>query len=288
MEAPAMATTFLRGLHMLELVDFHGSVTITSLARLMEVDKATASRMVSAAHSDGWVVRVDGKVAIGPRASMLGQSNVAGESIRMAEPLVHAVCGVTGLLTQAIGLIGGVGVVLATAMPGGRRLPYGLTTRMPLWAGAAGKVLASQMSDETVRAVLPEKFPLIEDVMDEIATPAMLAQVMSQISIAAGDYDQDPGDCADYPSTGVSTVDDLLPQLAQIRRTGSFLDRREIGPESSCIAVPWIRPGMVAAIACVSTVPGMAASGHIAERTLRAAASSGATRSAIVAAAAEA
>src|ERR1700753_3256473 len=101
-----MSKTLMRGLALLETIDQHGPLTVMELVRDTRIDKSIVSRTLTALEREGWVVRNEGKVELGPRAALLGHSSQAAMAVRRAEPLVHAVAGVTGLLTQAYGLVG--------------------------------------------------------------------------------------------------------------------------------------------------------------------------------------
>jgi DNA-binding IclR family transcriptional regulator len=277
-----VSSTLLRGLRLLETVDFYGPLSISALARHLGVDKATASRMVAACEPEGWLARDADGVRIGPRAAMLGQDAVAGQSLRLAEPLVHAVCGVTGLLTQALGLVGRSAVVLASAAQGGARFPYGLTTRFPLWISASGKVVASQLSPAQLDAMLPaDPLPGPAELVDQIAPAAIIESFLAAFGFESTELGSAAG------STLVTTRADLDAQLAGIVRDGVFLDRAELLPQTSCIAVPWPQPGLPATLVTITTPAVVAEHRPLIERTLRAAASPGATRESIVAAAAE-
>jgi DNA-binding IclR family transcriptional regulator len=278
-----VSSTLLRGLRLLETVDFYGPLSISALARRLGVDKATTSRMVAACEPDGWLVREADGVRIGPRAAMLGQDAAAGQALRLAEPLVHAVCGVTGLLTQAVALVGQSGVVLASASPGGGRFPYGLTTRFPIWLSAAGKVIASQLTPAKRDSLLPpDPFPELAEVIESIAPAPVLETFLSAFERSGA---EEPTPRPD--STLVGDRAALTQQLEGIQRDGVFQDRGEVLPGASCIAVPWPASGVTAALSTIGSSAAVEGSAGLIERTLRAAARSGATRESIVAAAAE-
>jgi DNA-binding IclR family transcriptional regulator len=277
-----VSSTLLRGLRLLETVDFYGPLSISALARQLGVDKATASRMVAACEPDGWLVRDADGVRIGPRAAMLGQDAAAVQAVRVAEPLVHAVSGVTGLLTQAVGLVGRSGVVLASAGPTDTHFPYGLTTRLPLWLTAAGKVIASQLPAGRLGAILPDDpFPPLSEVIQSIAPVSVLETFLSGFGLADGG-----GAVSGEESTLVGDRAALQRQLDAIERDGVFVDRGEVVPGASCIAVPWPRTGVVASLSSVGPVGTVGEKAVLVTRTLRAAARPGATRESIVAAAA--
>ncbi len=91
----------MRGLELLETIDVHGSLTITELARLTSMDKSAVSRMVSACEPDGWVVRDNGRISMGPRAALLGHSSPSAEFVRNAASVVETIAGVTGMQSSA-------------------------------------------------------------------------------------------------------------------------------------------------------------------------------------------
>ena len=69
-----MSSTFIRGLALLETIDLYGPITVTELAQRTGVDKSTVSRTLAACEPDGWVVRTEGRVALGPRE--IGRAHV--------------------------------------------------------------------------------------------------------------------------------------------------------------------------------------------------------------------
>ncbi|MDQ2837561.1 MAG: MarR family transcriptional regulator [Actinomycetota bacterium] len=273
-----MSQSFIRGLRLLETVDFHGPLSVSQLARRLQIDKATVSRMVAACEQDGWLARDAAGIRIGPRSAMLGQGAPAGESVRAAEPLVHAICGVTGQLTQAVGLVGAHCVALALAGPLGYQLPYGLTTRFPLWLSAGSKVVAAQLTETDLDRLLPaDPFPAVAEVLAQLAPPAVLAD----FSDALGGSAEPVG-----ASTLAADRAELADQLEQIRRDGVFVDRAELLPATSCVAVPWSRPGLAAGLVCIGPAGPITEHRQLIERTLRAAALPHADRESIVTAAA--
>jgi DNA-binding IclR family transcriptional regulator len=277
-----MSRTLLRGLKMLELLDFYGPSTVTELAERLQVDKATASRLASACIPEGWVVRENGRVLVGPRAALLGQSNPIATTLRGAEPLVHGVCGVTGLLTQVVVVLGGHGVILANSSPGRIQFPAGLTSRMPLWATAAGKVLAAQLTRPQLDRLLPaEPFPAPSELTEPVADPSVLVEVLAELGGGM------PSGWSSSADTLVRTRAELDRDLNLIRAAGRFRDVSEMGPGISCLAVPWPQPGLAAAMVCIGTIVALDRDEPMVERALRAAVAPGATRGDIVAAAAK-
>ena len=258
-----MATTFLRGLALLEAVD-NGISTISDLARSLDVDKATASRLVTAAERDGWLTRSGRVIAIGPRAALLGQSSPTSLAVRAAEPLVRTIAGITGLLTQAYALIGSRAVVLATAGWPGMSIPGGLGVSTPLWASAGGKVIAAQLEPADLARVLPpdplpsapgEQIPA--GIVEQICAHYGLLPVFSPPSSA---------------STAARTRAELFELLAEVRATGCYTDRDELIPGLSCHAVAWPRPGLVSALVVVGRVRDQRERGELIHALLQAAA----------------
>ncbi len=155
-----MSKTFLSRLAMLEVLDAAGPLTISELARRSGLDVAVVSRTVAACEGDGWLARVGGKVTIGPRATLLGHASPFADVIAGAAPLVHAVAGVTGLLTHAYSLIGASSVLIAAGPGRGPGIPPGLAARAPLHATAAGHAIAVQLDPARLDALLPpEPYP---------------------------------------------------------------------------------------------------------------------------------
>src|ERR1700679_1315250 len=143
-----MSKTLMRGLALLETIDLRGPMTVMELARESGVDKSIVSRIVTALERDGWVARHAAKIEGGPRAALLGHPSQPSRAVRRAEPLVHAIAGVTGLLTQAYGLIGPRAVVLASAGGRGVDAQAGLGSEGPLDVTAAGKTIAAQLEPD--------------------------------------------------------------------------------------------------------------------------------------------
>jgi IclR family acetate operon transcriptional repressor len=270
-----MSKTFMRGLALLETIDLHGPLTVTELARHSGVDKSIVSRTITACEIDGWVVRSAGKVALGPRAALLGRSSAAEAAVRHAEPLVQALAGVTGLLTQAYALVGARAVLIASA---GASIPVGIGTGLPLFATAAGKVIAAQLTDsELDRRLPPEPFP------DAVAEVASLAGFEPLSNTLLAPSKESPS----APSKAARDRRQLAKQLEIVRRDGLATDAGEIDPALGCIAVPWPgQPSMPAALACMGSPASLATGEVLVKTVLAAAAGPAATREEIVASAA--
>lgn len=267
-----MPTSLLRGLAVLELVDRYGPIGITDLARRVGADKASVSRLVAAAEVEGWFARQDGKVVLGPRAALLGQATPTSLVVRQAEPLVHAVAGVTGLLTQAVALVGRHAVALTSAagpgVPAGARLDF----PMPLWAGAAGKVIAAQLGAEALDELLPAgPYPDPQTILPDYRSSAIVAALFERSSVPDA-----------RSRTVVSTRRALDRQLAAIRRSGSFREYAELHAASGCIAVHWPQDGLSAALVCIGFLAEIEVAADRIEAILRAAALPGASAADVV------
>ncbi len=271
-----MSRTFLRGLALLEVLDEIGSIGISDLARRLGSDKGAVSRMVTACESDGWVVRRAGKVELGPRAALLGQSSATSRLVRHVEPIAHAVAGVTGLLVQVSSLVGAKVISIATASGEDRAMPSGLDNRLPLWAGAAGKIVAAQLDPRRLDALLPPS-PYPDPQVGNLADETVGDEVF-------GGGTPHPR----FATTLVHTRADLERQLARIRIDGGFEEHGEIHPNGACVGVIWPESALPTALVCIGTHAIIAARRELLLVTLRAAVRSGATRGDVVTATASA
>lgn len=139
-----------RALSVLDAVDRHDPMGVTELARLLSLDKAVVSRLVAMFEAEGWVVRENGKVALGPRSALLGIETPAARLIGRAQQLTHALAGVTGMNAIAVQLVGIHAICIATAP--GRDQDYsikeiGVRDSFPFWERATGRAAASLMEE---------------------------------------------------------------------------------------------------------------------------------------------
>jgi DNA-binding IclR family transcriptional regulator len=239
-----MSKTLMRGLALLETIDQQGPLTVMELVRDTQIEKSIVSRTLTALEREGWVVRNDAKVELGPRAALLGHSSPAALAVRRAEPLVHAVAGVTGLLTQAYGLVGSRALVLAAAGGRGPSTAVGLGSEVPLFATAAGKTVAAQLAaDDLGRRLPPEPFP---DPAEELAKLAGYPPIAGAVLRAP----EEPLATTGAVATGRGQLD---TQLEEVRRSGLARDDGELHPQMGCIAVPWPQPGLPGALACMGS-----------------------------------
>ena len=273
-----MSKTLLNRLAMLEVLDLAGPLTVTELARRSGLDVTVVSRTVAACEPGGWLVRLDGKVALGPRCTLLGHNGPAADVIARAAPLVHAVAGVTGLLTHAYGLVGGDAVQIASAAGREPTLPPGLAVQAPLYATAGGRAIAAQLDPDRLSPLLPaEPYPDAAAVFASMTGAA--AEAFAAVrSRAAG------------PARGGRPLArdraELEAQLDAIRRDQVALDEGSLEPATACIAVPWPQPALPAALICLGPTDTLLSDLPFIRHALAAAGRPGATPREVVAAAA--
>lgn len=273
-----MSKTLVRGLDLLEAVDFYGPLSAADLSRRLGWDKATVSRAIKACVQLGWLERIDSRICIGPRASLLGKDNGAGQAALSAQPIVHAVSGVTGLLTQAYVLVGTSAMAIASATP--TPWPPMPHIRLPLWAAAGGKVIAAQLDAADLSTRLPpEPYPTVSEILDTIAPPDAVATVMGGHPVGA----TTTSDLA-LPSVRDRTAFDR--QLRRIQSDGRCVELGEIVP-LGCVAVPWPVAGAVASLAVLGPIEEIIDRVDAITAVLKAATLVGASRDTIVSAAAE-
>jgi DNA-binding IclR family transcriptional regulator len=266
-----MSKTLLNRLAMFETLDACGPLTITELARRSGLDVTVVSRTVSACEPDGWLIRLGGRVALGPRCTLLGHSGPAADVIAAAAPLVHAVAGVTGLLTQAYGLVGTQSLLIATAVGRGRTPPVGLAVKAPLYATAAGRAIAVQLDPARLDALLPaEPFP------DAVSVVAAMTGTSADLLFTH------PDQASGAEPVLATNRAQLAAQLDAIRAERIATDAGSLDPAIHCVAVPWPQPDFPAALACLGSAETLASNAILVRRTLAAAAQPGATPGDIV------
>jgi DNA-binding IclR family transcriptional regulator len=272
-----MSSTLIRGLSLLEAIDLSGPITVMDLVRLTGVDKSMVSRTLRALEGDGWVVRDHGKVEVGPRAALLGHASTGARMLREAEPLVHAVAGVTGMLTQVYGLVGTRAVVLAAAGGRGPETLAGLASSVPLHLTAAGMTVASQLPTEELDPRLPrEPYP---DPVAEFAGQASFDSIVGAVGV--------PVDASSPPGVRFARDRAELDRLLDpIRREGIAFDRAEVFPPVGCISLAWTNAALPAAFVCMGLWVELAAAEPLIRASIGAALAPGARPQDIVAAAA--
>jgi DNA-binding IclR family transcriptional regulator len=247
-----VAEAVLRGLGAMEAVGA-GARTITDVARTLDVDKSTASRLVASLVREGWLHRADDGLDLGPRAAVLGVGGPEQQFVEHARGVAHAVAGVTGRHVTVIQHAGARDFLVAE-VPGQEALfvAPNVLEDFPLWATAAGKCIAAQLDDAELDVLLPpEPFPAL--------TPRTI-------------------------TTRVAFDD----AVASVRAGAPGIERGEYDATCGCLALPWPGPEHlpVGVIGCVSRLDTLDADLELLERVLRAAVQPGATREQIVAAAA--
>jgi DNA-binding IclR family transcriptional regulator len=241
-----MSKTLLNRLAMFEVLDAAGPLTISELAQRSGMDVAVVSRTVAACVVDGWLARADGKIAIGPRATLLGHSGPFAEVIARAAPLVHAVAGVTGMLTHANSLVGASSVLVAVAPGREPTIPAGLAARTPLYATAVGHCIAVQLDTKRLDALLPaEPFPDAAEIVASMAG-TVAEPIFSRVPPVPG-----PGT---QPALARSR-DEFRAQLDRVREDGFAADPGALDPALACIAISWPQHRFPSAIACIG-LPG--------------------------------
>ncbi len=261
-----MSKTLVRGLELIEDLGLYGPMTISELARRSGVHVSIVSRTVSMLEPEGWMVRVDGKIAAGPRCALLGLISPAGRTVRRAESLVKALAAVTGAASAASGLIGLDVMILAASSGSGNELPDGFSSRLPVYVMAAGRAIAAQLPGETLDAILPAgEFPDATRVLESLAGSAPIPGFLAS---AAAD-DEAPGS---FPLTRA----DLDAEIAEIRADGFARDRGELHPAIHCIAAPWPTAELPASLASIGSREEIEANRELIEACLRAATKPGA------------
>jgi DNA-binding IclR family transcriptional regulator len=238
-----MAKTLVRGLELIEELGLHGPMTISELSRRSGVHVSIVSRTVSMLEPEGWVVRVDGRIAAGPRCALLGLISPAGRTVRRAESLVKAVAAVTGVASAASGLIGRDVMILAASPGAGADLPDGFSSRVPVYVMAAGRAIAAGLPADVLDAVLPAGgFPDAAEVLELLAGSAPIPDFLA----GAG-----PGEDASGAIPG--DRGELEAEIETIRAEGFARDHGELHPAIHCIAAPWPTPELPASLACIGS-----------------------------------
>jgi DNA-binding IclR family transcriptional regulator len=275
-----MSKTMLNRLAMLEQLDVSGLLTIGELARRSGLDVSVVSRTVAALEPDGWVVRINNRVMIGPRATLLGRAGPFADLITAATPLARAIAGVTGLTTHAYALIGADTVAFAGAtgrMSGTTTLADpGLAWKAPLHATAAGRAIAAQLD---------------LDKLDELLPPDPFPDAASVIARTHGTkaehiFGNTFGDAV-APTRLARNRNELVLQLGHVRKHGVAVDTGSLDPTIYCIAVPWPQPTIAGALACIGPAEAVIAGRELVMRVLSYATRPGATPQTVMAAAAQ-
>jgi DNA-binding IclR family transcriptional regulator len=239
-----------RGLALVEAVGLEPG-TVSDLARRLALDKAVVSRLVASAEEDGWLVRRDGLVVLGPRSAALGRTSEARGFERLADELAHALAGVTGFDVTVVQYAGDRGHVLAFSRGQDSLVTETDYDPFPLLTTAIGLTLAAQLPD---------------------------AQLDRLLSVAP------------VPRTERTITDPaaIRARIDEIRGGVLAREDREFDPGAGCVATSWRHPSAVAptSIAVIGPADRVDAAESLIRRVLSAAASPGARRATVVAAAA--
>ncbi|HEX4191155.1 MAG TPA: helix-turn-helix domain-containing protein [Marmoricola sp.] len=267
-----MSSTFLRGLQLLEIVGTEGPIGVSELARRLGADKSGVSRMVAAAERDGWLVRSEEGVRLGARLPVLGYDTPMAVTMREVRPLLDAAAGITGMLAQACGLIGGQVVPVLSSGQLGVQLPSALALPLPIWGTASGRAIAAGLGPDELGRLLPSE-PFPEPLSTMSARPAPDAYPKPS-----------PPDAEGWAEPGRRITDraELDAAIAEVRRTGTSRERGEVHPSLGCIAVAWPSAPVPAAIGLVGPVAEIVASARLIDALLAAVVEPGADRGRIV------
>jgi DNA-binding IclR family transcriptional regulator len=237
-----MAKTLVRGLELIEDLGFYGPMTISELARRSGVHVSIVSRTVSSLEPEGWMVRVDGKIAAGPRCALLGLISPAGKTVRRAESLVKALAAVTEVTAAASGLIGRDVMILSASSGTGIELPD-IFIRVPVYVMAAGRAIAAELPEKTLDRILPDgDFPDTARTLDSLDGSRPIPDFLASA-----------GPDGEASSSIPLTRADLDAEIATIRSDGFARDHGELHPAIHCIAAPWPTPELPASLACIGS-----------------------------------
>jgi DNA-binding IclR family transcriptional regulator len=239
-----------RGLALVEAVG-RQPATVSELARRLDLDKAVVSRLISDAESEGWLVRRDGIVDLGPRSAALGRLSEARGFERLASELTHALAGVTGLDAMVLQFAGGRGHVLAFAPGTDSLVDAAEADPFPLFTTAAGLTLAAQLDDAEI---------------DERLRAPLIARTVR----------------TDVDATSIRA------RLKAIQGGALAREDREYDAGAGCIAAPWHHAHATAptSISVIGPADRVDDAEVLIRRVVAAAISTGATRATVVAAAA--
>ena len=267
-----MSKTLLNRLAMFEILDACGPLSISELARLSGLDVSVVSRTVAACEPDGWVDRSGTKLSLGPRFTLLGNRGPIADVVTRAAPLVHAIAGVTGLLTHAYGLVGTQSVLIASAAGRGPVEAAGLGVKAPLYATAGGRAIAVQLEPDRLSLLLPpEPFP------DASALVAAMAGTSAEQLFPAPEYGRES-----RPSRLASNRAELDRQLDDIRGESFAIDQGALDPAVHCVAVAWCQSALPASIGCLGPIGAIESNADMIRAVLGAAVLPGATPASIL------
>jgi len=247
-----VSRALLRGLAVLESLGDE-PVGVRELARRLQLDKGALSRTLAALAVDGWVTRDVRGYRLGPRARALGASRAHRETADRATEMAALLSGLTRLNAYVQQLAGSGMLLLAAAT--GAHVPGMRGWRQPteVWATAGG-----------------------------IALLAQLPQAGVDVHVA-----QDPWPCLGPGSPSRPAV---LAEIARSRAGETAIERRWTSLDTACLARPWpaLDPDVPTSLAVGGVVDEIERRRPQLDRLLRVATAAGATRTDLLAAAAEA
>jgi len=194
-----------RALDLLEILQraAPGGIRVGDAAAHLDVDPATASRLLSTLMAHGYASRMSGRrYTLGARSLRLAASWV-DRLIQVAAPAMARIADRSGETVYLLQLVGAEAVTLAR-LAGNRRamIDVEIGQSYPLWASAAGRALLGSMPRVERLALLPsEPFPALT------------------------------------PRT-TTTWAKLDTALQDARRDGIYVEEGEIDPSLSCYATP--------------------------------------------------
>lgn len=134
---------------------------ISDLSRRLNISKSTVYGITQALSDLGAVIQDPGtkKFRLGPTLIRLGSRALAGIDIRsVARPIMEEL---SGRFKETIFLgtfdIKGITIIEKSESPAELKISAPVGTRIPVFAGAAGKVFLSGLTDQSVKNILSQK-----------------------------------------------------------------------------------------------------------------------------------
>lgn len=201
-----MVQALSRGLRILEILSENGSMTITELAEILEVDKSTVSRLVETLryHDMVQLNRITKKYELGLRILNLGTSLENNLNIiNIARPVIHSVA---EELNQSVHLCAFNNTMAYVIDQVVRSSTYSLSATIgmiePMHASSVGKCILAYRREEVLDHML-EHYEYIK-----------------------------------YTEKTILNKEELLLELEKIRKQGYAVDDEEIAVGVRCVAVP--------------------------------------------------
>lgn len=206
-EEVGVTRTLDRGLAILEVVADHGHLTLSHIARELDMSAATAFRLLETLEQRGFVARSQdlGEYRIGPRAFNVGSAFTADTRLNdVARPIMRQLCEEQQESVMLAIRDGSYAVYVeqVEARSGAMRMTARLGSRVPLHSTANGKVLLAWLWESRI---------------DEILGPSPYRQNTEHTVIERSA---------------------LLAELARVRTQGYAQDAQEFESDIRCIAAP--------------------------------------------------